>query len=297
MTKLLDDLEAAFDQLRKENGTGKAKKAEKKGGTRSVRGKKGEPGIQGAAGQGPVHGGRRTAPLEKAGGVRPPKKSHVAAGALPRAVERQQPITTAIGLPPATAAEAADRLFGIANRDPKFGEKGKRPPPFEIGQRTPADWPKNHEPGSLGIGDSVWYRDARFWITNAPPTWEHTSFVQICDTHIRPGGGVPKGALIFSVHADLLTPAPVNKSPAFKQPTKHAVESREKMKQQGVTDIGDDVAAMLRGKTLDEAYAAAADFLKVPEAELRAKYGRLNHGQQRMNLGNRMRALARKGVK
>jgi hypothetical protein len=52
----------------------------------------------------------------------------------------------------------------------------------------------------------------------------------------------------------------------------------------------DEVAMSLMGLTLDEVYAAASPVLGVPEPDLRAKYGHLNPGMQRMNLGNRMRA-------
>lgn len=39
----------------------------------------------------------------------------------------------------------------------------------------------------------------------------------------------------------------------------------------------------------NELYARAARLLKIPEAELRAKYGHLNPGLQAMNLRNRLR--------
>ena len=56
-------------------------------------------------------------------------------------------------------------------------------------------------------------------------------------------------------------------------------------------DCGDKVARLLRGKTLDEVYALAAEKLITSEQELRAKYAHLNTGMQRMNLSNRMRAI------
>lgn len=55
-------------------------------------------------------------------------------------------------------------------------------------------------------------------------------------------------------------------------------------------DTNDKIAAKLRGLGLDQAYAEAAIWCDIPEAELRAKYGHLNPGMQRMNLGNKMRA-------
>jgi hypothetical protein len=55
-------------------------------------------------------------------------------------------------------------------------------------------------------------------------------------------------------------------------------------------DNGDAVAKKLRGAELDEVYAQASKVLGESQAALRAKYGHLNVGMQRMNLGNRMRA-------
>lgn len=52
---------------------------------------------------------------------------------------------------------------------------------------------------------------------------------------------------------------------------------------------GDDVSKALLGATLDEAYAFVAGVVGVPEADLRAKYGDKNLGQQRMFLGNLIR--------
>lgn len=54
-------------------------------------------------------------------------------------------------------------------------------------------------------------------------------------------------------------------------------------------DCGDRVAKMLEGKELDEVYEMAADLLDLPLQTLAQKYGHLNPGMQRMNLGNRLR--------
>lgn len=65
-------------------------------------------------------------------------------------------------------------------------------------------------------------------------------------------------------------------------------------------DIGDPVADKLRGKTIEQCYTIAAKrivgrsrSMSIPnvEADLKAKYQRLNIGMQRMNLGNKMRHL------
>jgi len=56
-------------------------------------------------------------------------------------------------------------------------------------------------------------------------------------------------------------------------------------------DNGDSVAAHLRGLELGEVYELVADKLGCSEKELMARYGHLNPGQQRMNLGNRLRGF------
>lgn len=74
----------------------------------------------------------------------------------------------------------------------------------------------------------------------------------------------------------------------------HDISGYEKVKNaSGHTsyDNGDDVATMLRGKTLDEVYAVASKKLKETEKDLRAKYKNLNPGMQRMALGNRLRKV------
>lgn len=56
-----------------------------------------------------------------------------------------------------------------------------------------------------------------------------------------------------------------------------------------IVDSGDEVAVALRGKDLDQVYAVVAKRIGETEKDLRAKYGKLNFGMQRMNLGNRLR--------
>lgn len=79
-----------------------------------------------------------------------------------------------------------------------------------------------------------------------------------------------------------------------------------------VVDIDDYVAGILRGLNLDDTYDTVARYIqKINETavdskgmetldtieKLRAKYGHLNPGMQRMNLGNKLRgALARAGM-
>ena len=59
-------------------------------------------------------------------------------------------------------------------------------------------------------------------------------------------------------------------------------------------DNADEVAIMLRGKTLDEVYEIAESWLIISAEELKARYAHLNAGQQRMNVGNRLRACIKK---
>lgn len=57
-------------------------------------------------------------------------------------------------------------------------------------------------------------------------------------------------------------------------------------------DCADDVAAKLRGLPIDEVYELAAQELGMDVVVLKATYGHLNVGMQRMNLGNRIRGAA-----
>lgn len=59
-------------------------------------------------------------------------------------------------------------------------------------------------------------------------------------------------------------------------------------------DNADEVAIMLRGKTLDEVYEIAESWLIISADDLKARYAHLNAGQQRMNVGNRLRACIKK---
>jgi len=62
-------------------------------------------------------------------------------------------------------------------------------------------------------------------------------------------------------------------------------------------DNADALAEKLRGKDIKDVYEMAAKVItdedgnKLTVNQLRAKYGKLNVGMQRMNLGNRMRAV------
>ena len=59
-------------------------------------------------------------------------------------------------------------------------------------------------------------------------------------------------------------------------------------------DNGDTVALLLRGADLETVYQIGARELGVTVTELKTKYAHLNPGQQRMNVGNRVRAATKK---
>lgn len=155
--------------------------------------------------------------------------------------------------------------------------------------------PKKHQPSDLPVGQSVWYRGERFWVISGSPDWSHTCHIRIADSRVRPESGIPQGTISFCVHADAVDIATTTKNPYSRQPSLSEEQRRERVKVTGINDNGDPVAEALRKcGTLDAAYAAASGFLKVDEQELRAKYAKLNPGQQRMNLGNRMRNYLKK---
>jgi colicin import membrane protein len=56
----------------------------------------------------------------------------------------------------------------------------------------------------------------------------------------------------------------------------------------------DPIAAALDGFTLDEVYAVASKMTEITQKDLKEKYGHLNIGMQRMNLGNRIRGVVAK---
>lgn len=59
-------------------------------------------------------------------------------------------------------------------------------------------------------------------------------------------------------------------------------------------DNGDAVARAFREMDLDAGYEYVAATLGTTPEALRAQYGHLNRGQQRMNIGNRLRAFLRR---
>ena len=154
--------------------------------------------------------------------------------------------------------------------------------------------PKKFQIGDLKIGDTVWYRGERYWITFLSQGMYEGCYARICNMPARPGLREPDGCTTFSVYVDLLDKAPPVSNIFAPIPTKAAEERKERAKT-GQTDIGDEVALLLRQcESLDDVYRAGAKFLEQQVEDLKKKYAHLNPGQQRMVIGNRMRAEAKK---
>lgn len=150
------------------------------------------------------------------------------------------------------------------------------------------------------MGDVIFYHNERFFVE--PPACQiGQHWVRIGDKRVprerHPNGewGLAKERLSFYVHLDELTLSPIQpRNAASALPTLASIARADRARH-GVRDVGDEVAVLLRScDSLDKVYATAAEYLGVARDELVGKYSHLNHGQQRMNLGNRMRAKWRK---
>jgi hypothetical protein len=157
--------------------------------------------------------------------------------------------------------------------------------------------PKKVGPGELTRGDVVFYCGQRMYIEHAPKDWSFTSYIVISSARPPkdPYATFHNDRESFCVHADCIERVdPTIKFAANRPVTPASVATAQRAKA-GIRDIGDEVALLLRDcGTLDQVYAAAAHYLQLKEEDLRAKYGHLNPGQQRMNLGNKMRFKQRK---
>ena len=71
--------------------------------------------------------------------------------------------------------------------------------------------------------------------------------------------------------------------------TKKKSKLRDKSGLKQSKDNGDATARALRGLNLNSVYEYASEFLKIPKNELKNRYNHLNHGQQRMCIGNKLR--------
>jgi hypothetical protein len=145
----------------------------------------------------------------------------------------------------------------------------------------------------MQVGQSVFYRDVRYYVETPGE-----NFIRIADTQIRPDAPAPLTRNSFYVPVGLVEEAPTTRNRYGKQPTKKAIERREKMKSEGVRDNGDEVAKLLREcKDLDAVFKLAAKHLGETVAQLKQKYDHLDNGRKRMTLGNRLRGHFKKGGK
>ncbi len=164
--------------------------------------------------------------------------------------------------------------------------------------------PKKFAPGELKCGDLVFYLGSRYWVEIAPPTWDEGTYIRISSSRIRPDQPAHHKRESFMVHADILDKVktvPTTRAllgGRLPTPASEARAERARTTGTAARDVGDEVATMLRAADgLDGVYRVGAKYLGVTERELRAKYGHLNSGQQRMNIGNRMRAKWKKDNK
>lgn len=191
------------------------------------------------------------------------------------------------------------------------------PEPEPLTYRVPeSQYPKNHATPPP-VGTPVYYKNERYFVECSPTDWSRGVNIRITDQRIR----MPEGCHVshsplmgvisvyhagkeqigderysFFVHADLLTLAPVVtvKQELAGGVTKASLD-RAAMRKAGQHDIGDEVAKLLReAGSLDGVYEVASKYLVESVTTLRKKYGHLNPGQQRMNLGNRMRSAWKK---
>lgn len=142
----------------------------------------------------------------------------------------------------------------------------------------------------LVVGDSVFYREQRHWVETIGE-----NFIRIADTHIRPEAPAPTTRSSFYVPRGMVSEAPMTRNKYGRQPTKKAIDRRERQKVEGIRDNGDEVAVLLREcKSLDDVFTLAAKHLGETDAALRAKYDHLDNGRKRMTLGNRLRGHFKK---
>ena len=147
----------------------------------------------------------------------------------------------------------------------------------------------------------MWYCNQRYYVEWAADDWKKAAHVRICNQKVHPDPVRPlpsdspsKTLVSFCVHADCLELAPVAAKPYQKDPTK-ADLARAERASQGVKDAGDEVALLLReAKSLEDVYKIGAKYLSMKAQDLKDRYAHLNPGQQRMNVGNKMRAFWRK---
>lgn len=175
--------------------------------------------------------------------------------------------------------------------------KSEQPAPFVADAIDPTRYPRKFSPDQLPVGQSVWYRDQRYYVESAPRSWDQSTFIRIGNVRFDPERPerLTDTRETFCVNADLVDLAPVTRNRFGKQPTKAAVERREIQKKTGQRDNGDEAATMLRAcKDLDAVFALTAKVCGLKLADLKQKYAHLDNGRKRMCCGNLLRSHLRK---
>ena len=231
----------------------------------------------------------------------PARDRHPVPGGKAGAAEQREPVAPTKAPRESEPVPPYQKRKGVAGTVDDYGFEtyGVLTPLNGINERH---WPKKHDHGSLVRGTSVWYRGERWWVEYAPPHWSKGCYARISDKAVHPDPARPLPSEMggpvttFCVHADVLELAPTRGNLYTRQPSLAGVARAERAKA-GIRDVGDDIAALLRDcETADAMYAAGAKYLGVEESSLRERYGHLNPGQQRMNIGNRLRSLWKKGL-
>ena len=141
-------------------------------------------------------------------------------------------------------------------------DRHNQPVKHEADTLDPERAPKKHvlgpEDEQMHVGSIVFYRGERFWVSICPNSWDITHHVRICSKRIRAGDPEPTDAECFYVHADVLDISPNQNQ--IRPKTVKAIAASERARA-GVRDVGDEVAEILRGLTLDEMFATASAFL------------------------------------
>lgn len=184
----------------------------------------------------------------------------------------------------------------------RAGGRSRGPLPAEVQRAEIAPPPKLTPPvnwleGPPARGTLVFYKGTRYFVERSPVSWAESVYVCISDHRPLDRNG-EKHAVekreSFYVDGGSLSKAPDPGRYSARLPTVASVERAARAKV-GVRDTGDDIAVLLRAcDSLEAVYKAASEYLGDPLQGLHGKYDKLNPGQQRMVLGNRMRAKWRK---
>jgi hypothetical protein len=200
--------------------------------------------------------------------------------------------------------EASGTASGAGGTPSAQGSFGRSEEVTSIGGTPVNKWrdrdpgTEGHQEGVLEVGTPVWYRGGKYWVEWLPGSWLEGHCVRIADVKIDPTPGRLPAVkrTSFCVHADLLMPAATKRRPTDREPTLASAKRAERAAA-GAKDVGDEVANLLReAGDIDGVFWVAAKYLSTTVDALKEKYAHLDNGRKRMVLGNRLRALHKKGA-